>query len=65
MGLIIPIELDHTNSVYQLKYKIYRKTSVLPENLKLTYNDTELLDEYTLQNYNIKDEHFIFQQKNQ
>jgi len=53
-GARIVIYVDETNSIFNLKKLIYKKTDIMLDDQRLVYNGTVLDDMKTIQSHNIK-----------
>ena len=54
-GRVIPLSVDSTDSIYDLKHKIFKKQGIPIDNQRLIFTGQSLLDALSLSDYNIFD----------
>jgi hypothetical protein len=60
LGNTIIIDINSTNTILDIKNKIYEKDEILPEYQRLTFKGKELYDARTLEEHDINNEDTIY-----
>lgn len=60
LGNTIIIDINSTNTILDIKNKIYEKDEILPEHQRLTFKGKELYDARTLEDHDINNEDTIY-----
>jgi ubiquitin C len=60
IGTIISFDINSTDTIYDIKYKIQEKDGILVEYQRLNFNGKQLYDERTLEDHNIQNDDTLY-----
>ncbi len=60
IGNIISFDINSTDTIYDIKYKIQEKDGILVEYQRLNFNGKQLYDERTLEDHNIQNDDTLY-----
>jgi hypothetical protein len=60
IGNIISFDINSTDTIYDIKYKIQEKDGILVEYQRLNFNGKQLYNERTLEDHNIQNDDTLY-----